>query len=80
MTTIMKMVLAVVALIALAFVFPTINWVYDWADSNGTGILHQMGGSDTNDALLLSLVFVIPAIIIVAIIIFVARRQKAGQD
>jgi hypothetical protein len=77
MSTIVKMVLAGVALIALAFVFPTVNWIYDYADGNGTGLLHQ-AGTPTNNAMLLILPFLIPAIIGIGIVIFVARRNSGG--
>ena len=80
MSTILRLVLGFIGLLALAFVFIFVQGVFDFADDNGTGILHQAGGLPANNSFLLIVALLAPAILVFAIIVYVIRgRQSRGQ-
>ena len=75
MGTFVRWVLAFIALACLAFVFPFVQKVFDWADSNGTGILHE-GGTTANDSFLLLFVLLVPAMFVFGLIIYAIRGKQ----
>lgn len=77
MGTVVGWVLALIALICLAFVFPFVQKVFDYADANGTGIL-WMAGEHSNTSFLLLLTLLVPAMLVFGIIVY-AIRGKQGQ-
>lgn len=80
MSTVVGWVLAFIALICLVFVFPFVQKVFDYADANGTGILHQAGGTPANDSFLLLLALLVPAMLVFGIIVYAIRgKQGRGQ-
>jgi hypothetical protein len=80
MSTLLRLVLGLIGAITLVFVFLFVQGVFDMADDNGTGILHQAGGLPTNNSFLLLVALLAPAILIFAIIVYVIRgKQARGQ-
>ena len=75
-----KWLVGFIGLIALAFLFPFVREVYDYAEGNGTGILYAAGGTTTNDAIMAFLPIGIPVILFVGIIIYavIGRNKNEG--
>lgn len=81
MQTMVKWVLALVGLIALALIFPLVRDVFDFAEGNGTvGMLPSAGGTTRNDALLTFMPIYGPVVLFIGIILYVVvSRNKGGS-
>lgn len=80
MKTMVKWILALVGLIALALIFPLVREIFDFAEGNGTsGMLPDAGGTTRNDALLTFMPIFGPVVLFVGIILYVVVSRNKGE-
>ena len=78
MSTIVKIIFAVIALLLLALVYPMTKQVYDQVTENGSWVTWS-SGTTSNNALVYFQVFLWPVIFIVLIILYVVMTRRGGQ-